>query len=47
MMASLIIAGILLFTGDAGESIRKFFRKLAGDRGMNLSMLQGKQLGMW
>ena len=33
MMVSLIIAGILLTIGGAGESIRKFFRKLAGDRG--------------
>ena len=33
IMAALIIAGILLVTGGAGESIRKFFRKLAGIRG--------------
>jgi predicted PurR-regulated permease PerM len=33
IMAALIIAGILLIFGSAGESIRKFFRKLAGDRG--------------
>ena len=33
ILAALIIAGILLVTGGAGESIRKFFRKLAGDRG--------------
>ena len=33
ILAALIIAGILLVTGGAGESLRKFFRKLAGDRG--------------
>jgi predicted PurR-regulated permease PerM len=33
VMISLIIAGILLVFGGAGEEIRKFFRKLAGDRG--------------
>jgi len=33
IMISFIIAGILLVIGGAGESIRKFFRKLAGDRG--------------
>ncbi len=32
IMAALIIAGILLFIGGTGEAIRKFFRKLAGDR---------------
>lgn len=33
IMASLIIAGILLVYGGIGEAIRKFFRKLAGNRG--------------
>ena len=33
IMVALIIAGILLSIGGIGESIRKFFRKLAGDRG--------------
>lgn len=33
IMVSLIIAGILLVFGEAGEGIRKFFRKLAGNRG--------------
>jgi predicted PurR-regulated permease PerM len=33
IMAALIIAGILLVIGGAGEAIRKFFRKVAGDRG--------------
>ncbi|MDZ7613404.1 MAG: AI-2E family transporter [Flavobacteriaceae bacterium] len=33
IMVSLIIAGILLAIGGAGERVRKFFRKLAGTRG--------------
>jgi len=33
IMVSLIIAGILLAMGGAGESVRKFVRKLAGKRG--------------
>jgi predicted PurR-regulated permease PerM len=33
IVAALIIAGILLCIGGAGESIRKLFRKLAGNRG--------------
>lgn len=33
MMIAFIIAGVLLVFGGIGESIRKFFRKLAGDRG--------------
>jgi len=33
IIAALIIAGILLFIGGTGEAIRKFFRKLAGDKG--------------
>jgi predicted PurR-regulated permease PerM len=33
MMAALIIAGILLVISGAGEAIRKFFRKLAGNKG--------------
>jgi predicted PurR-regulated permease PerM len=33
IIASLIIAGILLVVGGAGEAIRKFFRKLAGSKG--------------
>jgi predicted PurR-regulated permease PerM len=33
IMAALVIAGILLVFGGTGESIRKFFRKVAGDRG--------------
>lgn len=33
IMFSLIIAGILLAVGATGESLRKFYRKLIGDRG--------------
>lgn len=33
IMVALIIAGILLVIGGVGESIRKFFRKLAGEKG--------------
>jgi predicted PurR-regulated permease PerM len=33
ILVSLIISGILLIFGEAGEEIRKFFRKLAGERG--------------
>ena len=33
IMVALIIAGILLSIGGIGESLRKFYRKIAGDRG--------------
>ena len=33
IVAALIIAGILLFLGGTGDAIRKFFRKLAGEKG--------------
>lgn len=33
ILASVIIAGILLIIGGTGEAIRKFFRKIAGERG--------------
>jgi len=33
ILASVIIAGILIVTGGVGEAIRKFFRKAAGERG--------------
>lgn len=33
IMVALIIAGILLVIGGVGEGIRKFFRKLAGEKG--------------
>lgn len=45
MMVSIIIAGILLVVGGAGESIRKFFRKLAGDRGDEFADVTLKTVG--
>ena len=45
MMVSLIIAGILLTIGGAGESARKFFRKLAGDRGDEFADITKKTVG--
>lgn len=33
ILLSVIIAGILLINGKTAESLRKFFRKIAGDRG--------------
>jgi predicted PurR-regulated permease PerM len=33
IMVALVLAGIILVIGGAGESIRKFFRKIAGERG--------------
>lgn len=39
IMLSFIIAAIILVYGGAGESLRKFFRKLAGDRGDELADL--------
>jgi predicted PurR-regulated permease PerM len=45
ILVSLIIAGILLVIGGAGESIRKFFRKLAGDRGDEFADMTLKTIG--
>jgi predicted PurR-regulated permease PerM len=45
ILAALIIAGILLVIGGAGESIRKFFRKLAGDRGDEFADMTLKTVG--
>jgi predicted PurR-regulated permease PerM len=45
IMAALIIAGILLVIGGAGESIRKFFRKVAGDRGDEFADVTLKTVG--
>jgi predicted PurR-regulated permease PerM len=42
---ALFIAGILLAIGGAGESTRKFFRKLAGDRGDELADMIVKTVG--
>lgn len=45
MMVSLIIAGILLTIGGAGEAIRKLFRKLAGDNGDEFADITKKTVG--
>lgn len=45
MMISLIIAGILLVFGGLGESTRKFFRKLAGERGDEFADIAMKTVG--
>lgn len=45
IMISLIIAGILLVFEGIGESIRKFFRKLAGDRGDEFADIAMKTIG--
>jgi predicted PurR-regulated permease PerM len=45
MMFSLIIAGVLLAYGHVGESIRKFFRKIIGDRGDEFADIAGKTIG--
>jgi predicted PurR-regulated permease PerM len=45
IMISLIIAAILLVFEDAGEGIRKFFRKLAGDRGDEYADMTIKTVG--
>jgi predicted PurR-regulated permease PerM len=42
---ALFIAGILLAIGGSGEFIRKFFRKLAGDRGDELADMIVKTVG--
>ncbi|MDI1324000.1 MAG: AI-2E family transporter [Algoriphagus sp.] len=45
IIASLIIAGILLVVGGVGDSIRKFFRKLAGERGNEFAEITLKTIG--
>jgi predicted PurR-regulated permease PerM len=45
IMAALIIAGILLIVGGAGESVRKFFRKVAGERGDEFADATQKTVG--
>jgi predicted PurR-regulated permease PerM len=45
IMAAFIIAGIILVFGEAGESIRKFFRKVAGDRGDEFADTSFKTVG--
>ncbi|MEZ5083146.1 MAG: AI-2E family transporter [Bacteroidales bacterium] len=45
IMVALIIAGVLLTIGGIGESIRKFFRKLAGNRGDEFADVAIKTVG--
>ena len=45
MMIALIIAGILLTVKGIGESIRKFFRKVAGERGDEFADVTVKTVG--
>jgi predicted PurR-regulated permease PerM len=45
IMASLIIAGILLFIGGTGDSVRKFFRKVAGNKGDEFADIIMKTVG--
>ena len=45
IMISLIIAGVLLNIGGAGEGIRKFFRKVAGNRGDEFADIVMKTVG--
>jgi len=45
ILVSLIIAGILLTIGSAGESMRKFFRKVAGARGDEFADIIKKTVG--
>jgi len=45
ILISFIIAAILLVFGEAGEGMRKFFRKLAGDRGDEFADMTVKTVG--
>ncbi len=45
MLVALVIAGVLLTVGGAGESVRKFFRKVAGDRGDEFADITLKTVG--
>jgi predicted PurR-regulated permease PerM len=45
IIASLIIAGILLFIGGTGEAIRKFFSKVAGNKGEEFADVTMKTVG--
>ena len=45
ILVALIIAGIILVIGGAGESIRKFFRKVAGGRGDEFADITLKTVG--
>lgn len=45
MILSIIIAGILLAYANTGESLRKFFRKIAGSRGDEFAEVTDKTVG--
>jgi len=45
MIASLIIAGVLLVAPGVGESIRKFFRKIVGEKGDEFADVANKTVG--
>jgi predicted PurR-regulated permease PerM len=45
IIAALIIAGILLVVGGTAEALRKFFRKLAGERGEEFADVTMKTVG--
>jgi predicted PurR-regulated permease PerM len=45
LLISIIIAGVLLVIPGIGESIRKFFMKLAGDRGDEFADITRKTIG--
>jgi predicted PurR-regulated permease PerM len=45
IMLSLFIAGVLLSVGGTGENIRKFFRKVSGDKGDDFADLVLKTVG--
>ncbi len=45
MIVSLIIAGVLLVTPGAGESLRKFFRKIVGEKGDEFADITNKTVG--
>ena len=45
MVVSLVIAGFLLVTPGAGEAIRKFFRKISGERGDEFADVTYKTIG--
>jgi predicted PurR-regulated permease PerM len=45
IMISFIIAAIILVFGEAGEAVRKFFRKVAGDKGDEYADMTLKTVG--
>ena len=45
ILVALIIAGIMLFIGGTGDAIKKFFRKLAGNRGDEFAEITLKTVG--